>query len=90
MMDFQNLHLLVNLFMENLELFKEMINYLIIPLFVWVWRTDRKLKEIELTTIKHQDLKDIYKILDEIKKDIHSLNDKFVTPKLCDFRHKTN
>lgn len=90
MMDFQNLHLLVNLFMENLELFKEMINYLIIPLFVWVWRTDRKLKEIELTTIKHQDLKDIYKILDEIKKDIHSLNDKFVTPKICDFRHKTN
>ncbi len=75
---------------DTIELFKEMINYLIIPLFVWVWRTDRKLKEIELTTIKHEDLKDIYKILDEIKKDIHSLNDKFVTPKLCDFRHKTN
>ena len=75
---------------EILELIKTLITFLIIPLFVWVWRTDRKLKEIELTTIKHQDLKDIYKILDEIKKDIHSLNDKFVTPKICDFRHKTN
>lgn len=76
--------------MENIELIKTLVTFLIIPLFVWVWRTDRKLKEIELTTIKHQDLKDIYKILDEIKKDIHSLNDKFVTPKICDFRHKTN
>ncbi len=74
----------------TLELIKTLVTFLIIPLFVWVWRTDRKLKEIELTTIKHQDLKDIYKILDEIKKDIHSLNDKFVTPKNCDFRHKTN
>lgn len=74
----------------TLELIKTLVTFLIIPLFVWVWRTDRKLKEIELTTIKHQDLKDIYKILDEIKKDIHSLNDKFVTPKICDFRHKTN
>ena len=75
---------------ETLELIKTLVTFLIIPLFMWVWRTDRKLKEIELTTIKHQDLKDIYKILDEIKKDIHSLNDKFVTPKICDFRHKTN
>ena len=74
---------------QNLELFKEMINFLIIPLFVWVWKKKKKLKEIELTTIKHEDLKDIYKILDEIKKDIHSLNDRFVTPKICDFRHKT-
>ena len=75
---------------EIVELIKTLVTFLIIPLFMWVWRTDRKLKEIELTTIKHQDLKDIYKILDEIKKDIHSLNDKFVTPKICDFRHKTN
>lgn len=75
---------------QNLELIKTLVTFLIIPLFMWVWRTDRKLKEIELTTIKYQDLKDIYKILDEIKKDIHSLNDKFVTPKICDFRHKTN
>lgn len=74
----------------TLELIKTLVTFLIIPLFMWVWRTDRKLKEIELTTIKYQDLKDIYKILDEIKKDIHSLNDKFVTPKICDFRHKTN
>jgi Tfp pilus assembly protein PilO len=75
---------------QNIELLKTLITFLIIPLFAWVWRTDRKLKEIELLSIKHEDLKHIYKILDEIKKDINSLNDKFVSSKSCDFRHKTN
>lgn len=74
--------------LETLNLIKDLISLLIVPLFVWIWLTDRKINKLELTSVKHQDLKDLYIKLDEIKTSIHSLNDKFVAQKSCDFRHK--
>lgn len=72
---------------EILTLIKYLIDILIIPLFVWIWLTDRKVNKLELTSVKHQDLKDLYIKLDEIKDSIHALNDKFISQKSCDFRH---
>lgn len=72
---------------EILTLIKYLIDILIIPLFVWIWLTDRKVNKLELTSVKHQDLKDLYIKLDEIKDSIHTLNDKFISQKSCDFRH---
>ena len=78
-----------NMSLETLTLIKDLINLFIIPLFVWIWYTDRKVNKLEVTIVKHQDLKDLYTKLDEIKKDIHLLSDKFITQKSCDFRHKS-
>lgn len=72
---------------ETLTLIKDSISFFVVPLFAWIWLTDRRVNKIELTIIKHQDLKDLYTKLDEIKKDIHLLNDKFISQKSCDFRH---
>ena len=72
---------------ETIELIKDFINLFVIPLFIWIWFTDRKVNKLELTAVKHQDLKDLYKKLDEINKNINSLNDKYISQKSCDFRH---
>lgn len=76
---------------EIINLIKDLINLFVIPLFIWIWFTDRKVNKLELTAVKHQDLKDLYTKLDEINKNINSLNDKYISQKSCDFRHnKTN
>ncbi len=75
--------------LETLTLLKDLINLFIIPLFVWIWLTDRKVNRLELTSVKHKDLKDLYDKLEEINKSIHALNDKFITQKSCDIRHKS-
>lgn len=72
---------------ENISLIKDFINLFVVPLFVWIWFTDRKVNKLELTVIKITDLKDLYDRLTEIKDDIHALNDKFTTVKTCDIRH---
>lgn len=72
---------------ENISLIKEFINLLVVPLFVWIWFTDRKVNKLEFTTVKHNDLKDLYEKLEEINKNINSLNDKYISQKSCDFRH---
>ncbi len=73
--------------LDNYEFIKDLINFLVVPLFAWIWWTDRKVNKIELTAVKHQDLKDLYIKLDEINKNINSLNDKYTSQKFCDFRH---
>lgn len=72
---------------EIINLIKDLINLFVIPLFIWIWFTDRKVNKLELTAVKHQDLKDLYTKLDEINKNINSLNDKYISQKSCDFRH---
>lgn len=74
--------------LETLTLIKDLINLFIIPLFVWIWFTDRKVNKLELTVVRSQDLKAIDLKLEDITKSIHALNDKFITQKSCDFRHK--
>lgn len=73
--------------MDNLNIIKDFLDFVFIPLFAWIWFTDRKVNKLELTAVKHQDLKDLYTKLDEINKNINSLNDKYISQKSCDFRH---
>lgn len=72
---------------ETINTIKEFTNFFIVPLFIWIWFTDRKVNKLELTAVKHQDLKDLDTKLDEINKSINSLNDKYISQKSCDFRH---
>lgn len=72
---------------ETINVIKDFISLFIVPLFVWIWFTDRKVNKLELTAVKHQDLKHLYEKLDEINKNINSLNDKYISQKSCDFRH---
>lgn len=75
------------------EHFFDLFNIFIIPLFYWVWKSDRKLlvlqKEVEfykLTHSGHADMfQELFKKLNEIKDEIHN---SFVSQKSCDFRHK--
>ena len=71
----------------TIELIKGFTDLFVVPLFIWVWFTDRKVNKLELTAVKHQDLKDLDTKLDEINKSINSLNDKYISQKSCDFRH---
>ncbi len=73
--------------LEYITLIKDFVNLFIVPLFIWIWFTDRKLNKLESTFVKKDDLKEFYQKLEEIRKDIHSLNDKFISQKSCDFRH---
>lgn len=73
--------------LETLTLIKDFLNLFIVPLFLWIWFTDRKLNRLDTTSVKKDDLKEFYQKLEEIRKDIHSLNDKYVSQKSCDFRH---
>ena len=72
---------------QTINLIKDLINLFIVPLFIWIWFTDRKVNKLELTAVKHQDLKDLDTKLDEINRSINSLNDKYISQKSCDFRH---
>ncbi|MDD2896917.1 MAG: hypothetical protein PHG81_12945 [Aliarcobacter sp.] len=72
---------------QTIELMKDFYNFFILPLFVWIWFTDRKVNKLEVTVIKVADLKDLYDKLQEIKDNIHALNDKFTSVKTCDIRH---
>lgn len=73
--------------LEDMKIIKDLIDLFIVPLFVWIWFTDRKLNKLENTVVKNDNLKEFYQKLEEIRKDIHSLNDKFISQKSCDFRH---
>lgn len=70
-----------------------LVDWIIIPLIVWIWKTDRrtlivetKIKDLEsfMSTINEQS-KSIVSKLDEIKDEIHN---SFVSQRSCDFRHK--
>jgi hypothetical protein len=75
--------------LETIALLKELMSFIFVPLFVWIWFTDRKINKLELTAIKNDDLKEFHNKLEEIRKDIYSLNDSFISQKSCDFRHNS-
>lgn len=43
-----------------------LLDYVVVPLFFWVWFTDRKLTKLESTQITKDDLQRIYERLDLI------------------------
>ena len=70
----------------------DMLNLIVLPLFYWVWESDRKIlllqKDLEMyksITLNYENqFKQLFDKLDEIKDDIHN---SFVSQKSCDFRH---
>ena len=54
--------------MEELRLF---LDFIVVPLFIWVWYTDRKIVRIEAQQVTSTDLEKIYKELKEIRKEVH-------------------
>lgn len=79
-----------DLFFNNIL---DIFNILIIPLFIWIWKTDRKtlILESELKNVVayQKKLEEYLSIvvtkLDEIKDEIHA---SFVHSRDCDFRHR--
>lgn len=67
-----------------MDLINLIIEYAVIPLFLWVWITDRKLVKIESQQITKDDLKELYDL-------VRDLNDKlektYISKSSCDFRH---
>lgn len=63
------------------------LNLLIVPLFVWIWKTDRKTLVLE-TEFKTSSLhfSQLLEKLDEIKDELHN---SFVSQRSCDFRHNS-
>lgn len=54
--------------MEELRL---IIDFIVFPLFLWIWYTDRKIVRIEAQQVTSADLEKIYKELKEIRKEVH-------------------
>lgn len=70
-----------------LDIILSILNLLIIPLFVWIWKTDRKTLVLE-TEFKTSSLhfSQLLEKLDEIKDELHN---SFVSQRSCDFRHNS-
>lgn len=74
------------------EHFFDMLNLIVLPLFYWIWESDRRIlvlqKDLEtyksITLNYENQFKQLFDKLDEIKGDIHN---SFVSQKSCDFRH---
>lgn len=64
-----------------------LFNMLIIPLFVWIWKTDRKTLILE-TKLESNSVHTLLVVekLDEIKDELHN---SFVSQRSCDFRHNS-
>lgn len=73
---------------EEIEILKIVLQLLFIPLCVWIWMAEKRILKLESTIIKLSDLEIIYNKLDELKNDIHSLDDKYISQKSCDYRHR--
>jgi MFS-type transporter involved in bile tolerance (Atg22 family) len=58
-----------------------LLNILFVPLFIWIWTTDRKVVQLNSTQITKEDIEKLYNELKDIK-------DNFVHVRTCDSRHK--
>ncbi|ADG93362.1 hypothetical protein Arnit_1708 [Arcobacter nitrofigilis DSM 7299] len=67
-----------------MELLQSILDYIAVPLYLWIWWTDRKIVKLEAQKITNEDLAKIYK---EIKEMNANFNNNFITQKSCDFRH---
>lgn len=68
-----------------MEILTFIFDYIAVPLYLWVWWTDRKIVRLESQNITNDDLEKIYTKLDDIKE---NMNQNFVSSKSCNFRHK--
>ena len=55
--------------------FKELLDYVVVPLFLWIWYTDRKVTRLEATQITKGELQKIHERLDLIFLDNHKNKD---------------
>lgn len=60
---------------------KTILDYLIVPFFIWCIYVDRKIVRLESEKITKKDLENIYNKLDELKGN-------FVHQSICDVKHK--
>jgi len=66
--------------MEFLSLF---LDYVVIPLLLWIWSTDRKVVKLEAQKITNDDLEKIYNELKELRKEFHDNSKQYVTTDFC-------
>lgn len=67
-----------------MELIKVLIEYAVVPSFLWVWITDRKLVKIESQQITKDDLKELYDLVRGLSNKIENT---YISKSSCDFRH---
>ena len=67
-----------------MEIITLILDYIIVPLIVWIVYIDRKIVKLESEKTTNEDLEKIYNKLDELKEKI---DDSFVSQKFCDIRH---
>ena len=53
-----------------------LLDYVVVPLFLWIWYTDRKLTELKATQITKDELQKIHERLDLIYLDNHRKKEK--------------
>lgn len=67
-----------------MEIITLILDYIIVPLIVWIVYIDRKIVKLESEKTTNEDLEKIYLKLDDINKKI---DNSLVTQKVCDIRH---
>lgn len=78
--------------LDVIESLSNILALVVFPLIVYAFKQNSRMVVLETKQLSNDELKEsigkIFDKLDEIKNEIHELDEKYISQKTCDFRHK--